>query len=277
MGELVTPEALRATAGSSTILDVRYRLSGPPARDDYDAGHVPGAVFVDLDRDLAASPGRHGRHPLPSPESFQAAMRRAGVTRSRAVVCYDFGDGMGAARAWWLLRYFGHPDVRVLDGGYDGWLRAGGGVSASPADAAEGDFVVEPGHARLLDADEAAALAAEGALLDSRAPARYRGEQEPIDPVAGHVPGALNAPLADLFTDARRLPPAEELRTRFAALGVEPGRPVGAYCGSGVAAAHLVLALEVAGFPDAGLYADSWSGWITDPRRPVAVGERPDG
>jgi len=259
------------SASPPVVLDSRWRLGGPPARDDYAAGHVPGAVFVDLDADLAAPPGKGGRHPLPDAEAFEAAMRRRGVSGDSTVVVYDDADGTAAARAWWLLRYFGHDAVAVLDGGYRAWVSAGLPVSADVPSPEPGDFVAKAGGMPVLSAGEAAALARDGVLLDARAAERYRGEVEPIDPVAGHIPGAVSAPtVANAGPDGRFLPP-EVLRERFATLGADGERPVGAYCGSGVTAAHEVLALHLAGV-DAALYAGSWSEWVTDPARPVETG-----
>jgi thiosulfate/3-mercaptopyruvate sulfurtransferase len=274
---LIEPGELAAVLGSPAaplLLDVRWQLGGPPGRDAYLAGHLPGAVFVDLDRALAAPPGRGGRHPLPDPAHFEAAMRRRGVRGDRAVVVYDQRDTTSAARAWWLLGYHGHPDVRVLDGGYDGWVASGLEVSTEVPEPEPGDFQARPGQRPLLDADGAAEVARDGVLLDARAAVRYRGEQEPVDPVAGHIPGAGSAPASDNLAPDGRLRPPAELRARFAALGVRDGAPVGAYCGSGVVAAHLVLALELAGHR-AALYAGSWSHWVTDPTRPVATGGQP--
>jgi thiosulfate/3-mercaptopyruvate sulfurtransferase len=190
------------------------------------------------------------------------------------VVVYDQRDTTSAARAWWLLGYHGHADVRVLDGGYDGWAARGLEVTTEVPDPPPGDFVSRPGRRPLLDAGRAAEVAHAGVLLDARAAARYRGEQEPVDPVAGHIPGARSAPAAGNLAPDGRLRPAGELRARFAAVGVRDGVPVGVYCGSGVVAANLVLALELAGHR-AALYAGSWSEWITDPARPVAKGEEP--
>lgn len=259
------------SASPPVVLDSRWRLGGPPAVDDYRAGHVPGAVFVDIDADLAAPPGKGGRHPLPDAADFEAAMRRCGVSGDSAVVVYDDADATAAARAWWLLRYFGHDAVTVLDGGYAGWVAAGLPVSATVPEPAAGDFVARPGGMPLLSADDAAALARDGVLLDARSAERYRGEAEPVDPVAGRIPGAVSAPtVANAGPDGRFLP-AEALRERFVALGVSGDRAVGAYCGSGVTAAHEVLALRLAGV-DAALYAGSWSEWITDPARPVETG-----
>jgi thiosulfate/3-mercaptopyruvate sulfurtransferase len=275
-GPLVTAGQLAAELagpGAPTVLDCRWTLAGGADRDGYGDGHLPGAVFVDLDRDLAAPPGAGGRHPLPAPEAFQAAMRRAGVRDDRPVVAYDQGEPGGAARAWWLLGWFGHPDARVLDGGLGAWVAAGLPLTAEAADPDPGDFTARPGGRSLLDAAGAARLAVAGVLLDARAPARYQGLEEPVDPVAGHIPGARNAPMADLVGDHGLVPPAS-LRRLLDRHGARPGTPVGAYCGSGVVAAHLVLACEVAGIP-ASLYAGSWSDWVTDPSRPVATGPEP--
>ncbi|GHB18678.1 sulfurtransferase [Streptomyces viridiviolaceus] len=266
-------------ANPSVLLDVRWQLSmakaagAPPfdGRAEYAAGHIPGAVFVDLDRELASAPGEGGRHPLPDVAEFGAAMRRAGVSSGRPVVVYDGGQGWAAARAWWLLRWTGHPDVRVLDGGLARWE---GPLSTEVPTPAPGDFAPAPGAVGLLDADAAAALARSGVLLDARAGERYRGEVEPIDPVGGHIPGALSAPTTDNVAPDGRFLPAEELHARFKALGAADGTEVGVYCGSGVSAAHEVLALAVAGIP-AALYVGSWSEWSSDPQRPVAVGPDP--
>jgi len=259
------------------LFDVRWRLGGPPGIDSYRAGHLPGAVFVDLDTDLAGPPGAGGRHPLPSATAFQAAMRRAGVSAGRPVVAYDDVDSTIAARAWWTLRYFGHEPAAVLDGGFRAWVAAGQPVTTDEPRVAAGDFTADPGHLPVLDAAGAAALARSGVLLDARAGERYRGETEPVDPVAGHIPGARSAPTAGNVDGDGRFRPPGELRRRFAALGVAPGRggsAVGAYCGSGVTAAHEVLALGLAGVP-AALYVGSWSGWTADPARPVATGPDP--
>ena len=260
---------------TQTLLDVRWQLAEGSQPDLYASGHIPGAVFVDLDRDLAAPPGRLGRHPLPSTEDFERAMRAAGVTHDGPVVVYDDADGLPAARAWWLLRYYGHPQVRVLDGGYRAWLAAGLPVSVAPASTGYGDFTAEPGGLPVLDADGAAALARSGVLLDARAPERYRGETEPVDPVAGHIPGARNAPTAANLGRRGRFRPRADLAARYAELGAaDGGRPVGVYCGSGVTACADVLALAVAGV-DAALYPGSWSGWLADPDHPVATGPEP--
>ncbi|WP_199571297.1 sulfurtransferase [Streptomyces murinus] len=278
---ITAPELAEALAGEAppVLLDVRWQLSlakaagAPPfdGRAEHAAGHIPGAVFVDLDRELAGAPGGHGRHPLPDLAEFGAAMRRAGVSASRPVVVYDGGQGWAAARAWWMLRWTGHPDVRVLDGGLPSWT---GELASGAAVPDAGDFVPAPDAAGLLDADGAAELARTGVLLDARAGERYRGEVEPVDRVGGHIPGAVSAPTTENVGPDGRFLPAVELKDRFKALGVSSDAPVGVYCGSGVSGAHEVLALAVAGIP-AALYVGSWSEWSADPSRPVAVGADP--
>jgi thiosulfate/3-mercaptopyruvate sulfurtransferase len=278
LSPLISAAELAAALGGPeppVLLDVRWRLGGPPGREEYRRGHLPGASFVDLERDLAAPPGP-GRHPLPDAAVFEEAMRHSGVSGDRPVVVYDAADSTSAARAWWLLAYFGHPRARVLDGGLRAWEAAGEPVVTSLPDPLRGDFVARPGHLPVLDAAAAAALAAGGILLDARSAERYRGEVEPVDPVAGHIPGAVSAPTVANVDAEGRLLPAADLRQRFEDLGVHAGEAVGAYCGSGVTAAHEVLALAVAGIP-AALYVGSWSDWITDPSRPVATGGEPGG
>ncbi|MFE7563600.1 sulfurtransferase [Kitasatospora sp. NPDC057500] len=268
-------EAL-ASANPPVLLDVRWQLGGPPGIEDYTAGHLPGAHFVPLDTDLAAPagpPGRGGRHPLPDPEEFGAALRRLGVSADRPVVVYDGATSLAAARAWWLLRWAGHPDVRVLDGGYAAWREAGLPVSTEVPSAADGDFKPVPGQLPVTDADGAAVWAREALLLDARAGERYRGESEPIDPRAGHIPGAVSAPTTENVGPDGRFRPAAELAARFRALGAGE-RATAVYCGSGVTAAHQILALTVAGLP-ATLYPGSWSEWSGDEARPVAVTDQP--
>lgn len=272
--------------GAVALLDVRWQLGGPPGLQRYLAGHLPGAVYVDLDADLAAPPGSGagGRHPLPAAGDFEAAMRRAGLRAGQLAVVYDDGDATVAARLWWLLRYFGHDRVAVLDGGYAAWRAAGLPGPAGQVAPPPGDFAAGPGGAMpVLDDAGAARLARAGVLLDARAAVRYRGETEPADPVAGHIPGAVSAPASGNTGADGMFLPGPDLARRFAALGVpEPGRRpgqdrpplVGAYCGSGVTAAQEVLALELAGWT-AALYPGSWSAWCADPSRPVATGPEP--
>jgi thiosulfate/3-mercaptopyruvate sulfurtransferase len=254
--------------GPVTVLDVRYRLGEPDGRAEHARGHVPGAAYVDLGSDLAAPPGPGGRHPLPDPADFQEAMRRVGVRDDRTVVVYDDWAGQAAARAWWLLRHHGHRDVRVLDGAWPAWVAAGGEVHTGAVLPARGDFTVRPGDLPVVEAEE---LLGVPVIVDARAPERFRGEVEPVDPVAGHVPGAVNVPTTtNLRVDGRFRPPSE-LRALYEAAGVTGDEEVAVYCGSGVTAAQDVLALELAGIR-AALYPGSWSGWITDPSRPVAKG-----
>ena len=264
-GPLITPAELRTRLTAVTVLDVRYRMGGPPGVDEYAAGHVPGAAYVDLDRDLAAAPGERGRHPLPDPADFEAAMRRAGVRDSRPVVVYDDWQGRAAARAWWLLRDCGHRDVRVLDGGWSAWVEEGGQVSTGTPAPATGDFTARPGGMPVVLAD---GILHADVVVDARAPERYRGEVEPVDPVAGHVPGAVNVPTDENVGADGRFRSARELRDTYAAVGASAGAGVAAYCGSGVTAAHDVLAMEIAGVR-AALYPGSWSEWVADPERPV--------
>ncbi|WP_400996944.1 sulfurtransferase [Agromyces sp. GXQ0307] len=261
------------------VLDVRWTLAEPDGSGAYRAGHIPGAVYVDLDTELADhSAIGEGRHPLPSEAEFRRAMRRWGLRDGDAAVVMDDCSGMSAARAWWLLRHAGFGDVRILDGGLGAWRAAG-----LPLE--QGDVVPEPGDASahfgtmpVIDLDEADALGAadRGVLLDGRAGERYRGEVEPIDPRAGHIPGAVSAPTADNVGPDGRFLPVDALRARFAALGVDAAHPVAAYCGSGVTAAHAVAALELAGI-GAALYPGSFSQWSNHAERPVALGASPDG
>jgi len=269
------------------LLDVRWRLGGPPGLDGYLAGHLPGACYIDLDADLAGPPGSGsgGRHPLPAAGGFESAMRRAGLGSGQLAVAYDEGDSTIAARLWWLLRYFGHERAAVLDGGLRGWTAAGQPVTTRVPSPPPGDFAAgRAGGMPVLDDDGAARLARSGFLLDARAAERYRGEMEPVDPAAGHIPGAISAPAAGNVGQDLAFLGRDDLRRRFAALGLlaaadlaaDPsGAPrIGAYCGSGVNAAQEVLALELAGLP-AALYVGSWSAWSSDPSRPVATGQKP--
>jgi len=278
---LITPAQLAsavvgeplADGGPLRLLDVRWRLDRPDGRPDYSAGHIPGARYVDLDAQLARhGEPQDGRHPLPPVEQLQRDARGWGIDDGDTVVVYDDLKNLSAARAWWLLRYAGVADVRLLDGGLAAWRTAGLPLETGDAPApAAGSVTLEYGALPVLTIDEAAAFPGAGVLLDARAGERYRGEVEPIDPRAGHIPGARCAPTtANVDADGRFLP-AEQLRARFAALGIEPGTPVAAYCGSGVTAAHEVVALALAGF-DAALFPGSWSQWANHPERPVAVG-----
>ncbi|HEV7622818.1 MAG TPA: sulfurtransferase [Amnibacterium sp.] len=254
------------------LLDVRWRLDAPDGRPAFREAHVPGAVFVDLETELAGTPSAaEGRHPLPDPGELQAAARRWGISDGDLVVAYDDLGGMSAARAWWLLEDAG-VEVRLLDGGLEAWRAAGRPLESGDRAPRPGSVVLMPG--RLPVVDGGALEPFDGVLLDARAGERYRGEVEPIDRLAGHIPGAVSAPTTgNLGPDGRFLAP-DELRRRFEALGVRARAPVATYCGSGVTAAHEVVALMRAGFAPA-LYPGSWSQWSNRPGAPVATGPDP--
>lgn len=258
------------------VVDCRFNLLQPEAgRAAYLQGHVPGAFYADLDRDLASPRGPEtGRHPLPDPEQLRLLFSGFGITRDTRVVAYDEGGGSLAARLWWLLRWMGHRSVVLLDGGFGAWQKAGLPVSPATPAAVQGRFDGEPGHMPILNAEQiTAGLAADGIrLLDMRAGERFRGRVEPIDPVAGHVPGAANAPFSDNLTPDGRFRSPGDLARQYQPLvdGWQPGSVV-CMCGSGVTACHGIFALELAGLPGAALYPGSWSEWIRSPERPVAT------
>lgn len=282
---LIDPAELSALLSSSdpeqrpVVLDVRWTLGAGAAanRADYLAGHIPGAAFLDLETALSGPPredGRGGRHPMPRLEDAQAAFRAVGVTDERPVVVYDAATSIAAARAWWLLKYYGTDHVRVLDGGYAAWLAGGMPVETQEPTIAEGDIVLTPGGRRLLDADGVEHYLDRHQVIDARPADRFRGENETIDPVPGHIPGAISIPaVANVDSTGRFLPP-DDLELRFTARGVRPDKRTAIYCGSGVQACHMALAMEVAevGHFDPAVYIGSWSDWITDPDRPVATG-----
>lgn len=274
MSPLITPSELKAQLGSLTppvVLDVRYRLDAPDGAEAYRDGHVPGAVYVRMDGELAVhGAASEGRHPLPSPADFERSVRSWGIDDGDTVVVYDDWNSFAAARAWWMLTDAGVP-ARVLDGGLRAWRAAGGALETGEVTPTPGAVTLHAGQRRRLDIDAAASLAYSGVLLDARAPERYRGDVEPLDPAAGHIPGARNAPTTENLDAEGRLLAPDVLRSRYADL---EGQSVGVYCGSGITAAHAVLALAVAGH-DAALYPGSWSQWSNTPDRPVATGDRP--
>ncbi|SRR5580765_4548545 len=274
MTALVSATELAALldTGGVTVLDVQYNLVGTPGAQLYAAAHLPGAPFVDLDHDLAGPPGPRGRHPLPDPAVFETAIRRVGVDADSAVVVYDQRTSLSAARAWWTLRYFGIPDVRVLDGGLAGWQAAGHAVTTDVPVVSPSAFVARPGQLPVLEVEDAARVARDGILLDVRSPERFRGETEPIDAVAGHIPYAVNAPAAGYLADDGRFRARADLTAYAEAAGARAGIPVGTSCGSGVTAAQAALALGEIGV-EATVFVGSWSEWIADPSRPVATGE----
>ncbi len=278
MGTLMDVSALNARMASgqrTVLLDVRWALGDPDGRAHYLREHIPGAVYVDLPTELAepADPAR-GRHPLPPAEKLQEAARRWGVCEDDVVVAYDDAGSTSAARLWWMLRNAGFGTVYLLDGGLPAWRRAGLPLRGGLEQAAPGDVTLSGGGMPVIDAAEAAEWAARGVLLDARAGERYRGEIEPVDPRAGHIPGAVSAPTTGNLDDGGRFLPAEELRLRFARLGVDAATPTAVYCGSGVTAAHEIAALEIAGI-SAALFPGSFSEWSNDASRPVATGPEP--
>ncbi|MGS0562230.1 sulfurtransferase [Microbacterium aurugineum] len=264
------------TRGASVrVIDVRWRLDRPETgHDDYLTGHIPGAVFAALDTELSThGEPSDGRHPLPSTATLQAAARRWGVRVGDTVVAYDDAKGTAAARAWWLLRQAG-VDVCVLAGGLRGWQAEGFEVTTDDVSPEPGDVVLGEIGRDALSIDEAAAFPETGVLLDVRAPERYRGETEPLDPVAGHIPGARNLPTTLHLDDQGRLLDTDTVLATLAAVGVTPGTPVAAYCGSGVTAAHTALVLHEVGI-EAKVFPGSWSQWSNTPGRPVATGDQP--
>lgn len=272
MSTLLTPAQLAAAmeADEVRVLDVQYSLAGD-GPSLYAVAHVPGVPHLDLDAVLAGPPGAGGRHPLPDPEVLEAGLRAVGLREGERVVVYDQQTSLASARAWWVLRWAGVADVRVLDGGLAAWQSAGLQVTAHVPEREASDVVVRPGSVPVLDSDGAARVARDGVLLDSRVGERFRGETEPIDAVAGHIPGARNAPMGEQLQPDGRFRSTDELRAYFAQLGATGDGEVGTSCGSGVTAAHTALALHLAGV-DATPYIGSWSHWITDPERPVETG-----
>lgn len=258
------------------LCDMRYSLTDPTAgRRQYQEGHLPGAVYVDLHDDLADTGLGGGRHPLPTTAAFGQVLQRLGIAPETPVVAYDAAGGTFAARLWWMLRAVGHQQVAVLDGGFPAWIRAGGPVTATVAPQPSTLYPVPETWPGVVDADGVVAAGAEGRLVvDCRAPERFRGEVEPLDPRAGHIPGAINLFQGDNLDADGSHRPLGELRQRFAFLA-EADRPV-FYCGSGVSACHNLLAMHASGLPNANaalLYAGSWSDWTSQAGRPVAVGD----
>jgi thiosulfate/3-mercaptopyruvate sulfurtransferase len=271
---LISPEALAADLGSYRVIDMRWSLADPAAgRNGYEQAHIPGAVFVDMDAEITgprrseaetgSGKGGRGRHPLPTRVQFETAMRRAGVNNSDGVVVYDNGGGSAAGRLWWLLKAHGHDDVRLLDGGLQAWT---GKLESGNVVVDEGDFVAKDiDMSMLAPIDDIPAVPV---LIDARAPERYRGEVEPVDPIPGHIPGAKNAFWQGNLGPKGRFLPPDELRKRYEDLGVSHGEAV-VYCGSGVNACHDIIAIELAGLGPARLYAGSYSEWSRTPDKPI--------
>jgi len=278
--QLIDAADLQARLGEPglVVLDCRFALEDPAqGARDYAEGHLPGAQYADLERDLSAPviAGRTGRHPLPDAEALVERLRAWGIDDDSRVVLYDDGPGAFAARGWWLLAWLGkRQGVYLLDGGLKAWRAAGLPLTRELSTPARGQFAGTPDPALLLAADDLRLDDPRQTLLDARALPRFRGDVEPIDPVAGHIPGARCAPFSENLDANGRFLDAERLRTRFAALLEDrPFAGVVAYCGSGVTACHNLFAMSLAGYPLAALYAGSWSEWIVDPQRPVASGD----
>ena len=277
---LITPSQLASLIAGGTpvaVLDVRWRLDQPDGRGDYETGHIPGAVYVDLETELSDhSVAGRGRHPLPSGDALQAAARRWGLNDGVPVVVYDDWNRAGSARAWWVLSAAGVQGVRILDGGLSAWVAAGQELAKGTESPAPGDITLAHGDLyngalATLTAEEVTSFTDSGVLVDARAPERFRGEVEPVDPVAGHIPGAGNAPSTATLGEDGTFRDASQLRELFASAGADGSAPVGVYCGSGVTAAVDLVALKIAGV-DATLFPGSWSQWSSDAANPVATG-----
>ncbi len=272
MGLLITAKEL-SNQQACHVFDCSFSLTDPAAgRAQYDNGHIPGAHYADLDRDLSAEAGSEGRHPLPGREQFAERLRAFGVNRDSTIICYDQNVGAYAARLWWMIRWLGHEDVYVLDGGIQAWQAEGLPITTTSVAASRGNFAIRDPLTRVRNADEL--LETNSTLIDAREENRYLGLEEPIDPIAGHIPGAVCAPFIENLNDGLFQKPAE-LRARFKDLIPDNqfSNELICYCGSGVTATHNILALMLAGFEEPALYPGSWSGWITDPDRPIATGQ----
>lgn len=274
MDPVIAVDELTAYDGPIGVADVRWYLDEPTrGHYAYHAGHLPGAIYVNLEIHLSA-PAGPGRHPLPDRDEFAATMQRIGFGDEQLIVAYDDQGGAIASRLWWMLRYIGHREVRVLDGGIQAWVAAGHALDTHPTAPEPGAMTVRTAATRLIDRADLASRLGEVTLLDARASERYRGEEEPIDPVAGHIPTAYSAPLTENLASDDSFLTAAGLAERFAALRVSEDTETVVYCGSGVTACHNALAMVRAGLPEPTLYAGSWSDWSTA-GLPVAVGAEP--
>jgi thiosulfate/3-mercaptopyruvate sulfurtransferase len=257
------------------VFDCRHDLAKPEVGEQqYRAGHIPGALFAHLDRDLSGrKTGKNGRHPLPEPQDFEKWLEKAGLTPQDQVVCYDAGPGAMAARLWWMLRWIGHDPVAVLDGGFAKWTKEGRPVTVDVPLFTPLNYPLKPRKELAVDVRTVEKLIGKSLLLDARAAARYRGEQEPIDPVAGRIPGAKNRYNLDNLSPEGTFKDAKQLKKELqSVLGNRSASEVVHYCGSGVAACHNLLAMEIAGLKGGKLYAGSWSEWSADPKRPQERG-----
>lgn len=262
------------------IVDVRWYLfeKDKTGRGEYERGHIPGAVHMDIDTDLSSPPGQGpGRHPLPKPEVFARAASRAGIGPNNYVVAYDDKGAASSARLWWLLRYFGHDQVSLLDGGFTSWIAQGLPLETSIVAPPSENFIPHPHPEMVVDANAVNAFRDDvhALIIDVRAAERYEGKIEPIDPRAGHIPGAKSAPYAGNLQPDQRYLGSEELRARYAKLGADRAEKIVCYCGSGVNACQTLFALQLAGFDKPLLYEGSWSDWSSTPERPMATGPNP--
>ncbi|MDE3089048.1 MAG: sulfurtransferase [Chloroflexota bacterium] len=284
ISSIVSTEWLAAHLNDANlrIVDVRWYLldKDKNGRDEYLRGHIPGAIFLDVDTDLAAPRGQGpGRHPLPRADAFAETMARAGIGVDTNVIAYDDCGGVNAARVWWLLRHFGHAQVSLLDGGVTRWIAEGRPLQTQIPPVPRTNFIALPRAGDLADQKLVDTLRSDprALVLDVRVPERYEGKIEPLDPRAGHVPGAKNAPAAGNLRapDDPRFLDADALRARYAALGADQAERVAAYCGSGINACQTIFALHLVGRDDALLYEGSWSDWSRTPGTPVATGPNP--
>ena len=278
---LINSDQLAGHLGDSewVICDCRFMLSAPEqGQSEYRQSHIPGAVYFNLDQDLSGPvTPQTGRHPLPAVAEFVRTVERVGIGDGIQVVAYDDAGGAIAARLWWLLQWLGHREVAVLDGGWTNWIREGRPVTSEVEERPARAFTAKPNAALWLDASNVLDIVSGrtvGVLIDARGAERFRGENEPIDPVAGHIPGAVNMPFAGNLDETGHFKSSEQLRKRFeAALGGFPSDQAVCMCGSGVTACHDLLAMKLAGLEGGKLYAGSWSEWIREPSRPVATGD----
>lgn len=270
MAMLISPEELQIDSHKVVIFDCRADLMDKTlGKRQFSEGHIPHAFFLDLESDLAASPGKGGRHPLPDPDELVEKLIARGVNNDTHIVCYDQNNGAFAARLWWLVRWLGHKNVSVLDGGIDAWIAGGFDLSQDYEKFSAGNFKRKAPLTKTVSAIDLSDP--QGLVTDAREPRRFRGEFEPVDPVAGHIPGALNVPFSENLQAGRFCTP-EQLRKNFEAKGLDQQSEIICYCGSGVTAAHNILAMLLAGYDEPALYPGSFSEWITDPTRPVAKG-----
>lgn len=266
-----------STLPTPVILDVRWQLGDARGREHYWSGHIPGAQYMDLPGDLAGQrSAREGRHPLPSPDDFEAALRRVGIDNDSRVVIYDDLGNTSAARAWWLMRWAGKQDVYLLDGGLKAWIAEGEDLAVGPGNpVSAGNFTFDLDSMLTVGIEETAVWPERGVLLDARSPERYEGRTEPMDSRAGHIPGAVNLPTGNFLDERGRFLPADRIRQMFADVGVTNGSETVVYCGSGIHACHALAAMEVAGLETGRLFPGSWSAWSADRKRPISIGEQP--